>query len=979
MMKIEVAPWIRDYVVEMQELYCELMLEEVACKPRGMQRTIVEHYQELFDFEDKGPNKILAKGEPGMGKTTWVKKIAWDWAKKNFEKFSLILLVYLKLVQPGDTLEYAMIHQIPELEGLHVSPTKLESFIEHFGERCLLILDGLDEHAYGSNKDVGKVLQHRKYLNCNILITSRPHSTAEIQGSCQTVVSVEGFTPNEARKFASLIVKNERAVEQILDFNPTGGKQDVVLHKCPILLSFMCILVTEKAVDLTNKTMPTGEIYTRMIQCLYKKFTIRRGIAYDDVKFTEVVGLVAKLAWETLLSGKPLFERSRVEREVGKDAFDYGFLIGHEDLISHVKADILITFAHRSIQEFFGAFGFVSLLNNREHGLLDLESKDHIVLKNPLFLHFCFWFLSDRCNREYFSAADMKTACSNLYTYVHQRIERKVLDLRHIAVVFPAVNILGSLHSNDDVNKVHFGRILEMLDTIQCITLRHYDPIDWILDHIKATPTFIVVDDDSKKSQLNVFPELFKATGNDLNIVLSGKACTTGIIKSALERAALWERRLTLYLILTGDGKKSIELSDILHQDMHKLHVIGTARLQSKVTARSDLVSCPFLTHLSIIGSVAIHGSVMLSLSKAVREGKLSSLKSFNFVGTGLKGRIGNLFDGKAILSNVTDLSFYDVDNNDIEALSQNWTNATHLAINTLTKSGFRTVMKSLGQGVLTSLNKLCLSMIDNETIDLEAVNPENLPQLEHLGLQRCIASKEALERLSHLATNWSLNTLDISHSRGIKGKLSLLLQHKFPSLKSLILNDCKLNDKDLRTVDQANADGRLPMLEDLNLSQNYRLIGNVDTMLSKWIHLKRLNLDHQQSSHGRQLGLEILGKLISNDCIPSMQELRLAVHSAHFVQNKTVIQRPLQYLQRLDIVFYTHHYISDCLEHIRFLKERGNFPTLEAVCVLTDNVPRDDVSGNVSTYILPFRTIGLELYLIEKDLEKQAVDSGLI
>ena len=205
-------------------------------------------------------------------------------------------------------------------------------------------LDGLDEHAYGSNNDVRKVLQHRKYLNCNILVTSRPHSTADIRGCCDTVVSVDGFTRSEARKFASSIVRDEKAVEQVLDFNPTGGKQEVLLHKCPILLSFMCILVRENAIVLSDKTMPTGEIYSRMIQCLYKKFTIRKGIRYDEGEFTRVVGLVGKIAWETLLSGKPLFERSRVEKEVGEDAFDYGFLIGHEDLIVDVKADILITF-----------------------------------------------------------------------------------------------------------------------------------------------------------------------------------------------------------------------------------------------------------------------------------------------------------------------------------------------------------------------------------------------------------------------------------------------------------------------------------------------------------------------------------------------------------------------------------------------------------------------------------------------------------
>ena len=49
----------------------------------------------------------------------------------------------------------------------------------------------------------------------------------------------------------------------------------------------------------------------------------------------------------------------------------------NEDLIGDVKADIVITFPHRSIQEFFGAFFFVlqliegkeidTLFSNRSH------------------------------------------------------------------------------------------------------------------------------------------------------------------------------------------------------------------------------------------------------------------------------------------------------------------------------------------------------------------------------------------------------------------------------------------------------------------------------------------------------------------------------------------------------------------------------------------------------------------------------------
>ena len=68
-----------------------------------------------------------------------------------------------------------------------------------------------------------------------------------------------------------------------------------------------------------------------MVRCLYKKFTIRKGIPFEISEFNRITMLIGKLAYDTLLSGNPLLQRSRVLAEVGPDAFDYGLLIGHED------------------------------------------------------------------------------------------------------------------------------------------------------------------------------------------------------------------------------------------------------------------------------------------------------------------------------------------------------------------------------------------------------------------------------------------------------------------------------------------------------------------------------------------------------------------------------------------------------------------------------------------------------------------------
>ena len=258
--KIEVAPWIRDYVVDMVELYTDLTLEKVKNKPIGIVTQTIQDFRELFDdqmfdevnfvqgnikfrsgdsdtcemqdeifhdclttFEsidnskhkDKRditqpdiPQKILIKGDPGMGKTTFCKKIAWDWAKKLFTTFSIVFFVFLKLVKPGDAVENVIVQQNPFIRGLSITEKRLKGILDTFGNKCLIILDGLDEHALGTNKDVLKIIRGERCLNCNIIVTSRPHSTSIIQQYFPTIVRVDGFTIEKAEQFVSKILRD---------------------------------------------------------------------------------------------------------------------------------------------------------------------------------------------------------------------------------------------------------------------------------------------------------------------------------------------------------------------------------------------------------------------------------------------------------------------------------------------------------------------------------------------------------------------------------------------------------------------------------------------------------------------------------------------------------------------------------------------------------------------------------------------------
>ena len=110
-MKIEVAPWIRDYVVNMENLYTEVVLEKLDYKPTGEVRRVLSDYSELFTRADQEPDnpfclggylvakelrlndyKIVLKGDPGMGKTTLCKKIAWGLGTKVIHRVSSCFL-----------------------------------------------------------------------------------------------------------------------------------------------------------------------------------------------------------------------------------------------------------------------------------------------------------------------------------------------------------------------------------------------------------------------------------------------------------------------------------------------------------------------------------------------------------------------------------------------------------------------------------------------------------------------------------------------------------------------------------------------------------------------------------------------------------------------------------------------------------------------------------------------------------------------
>ena len=380
-------------------------LEIIYSRGRGTEqnsKTEATNQKKATNIQNQSTTKVLARGAPGMGKTTLAKKVVWDWGKNDFNKYTCVFLVHLnEILNPTD--KYAVEKAILKNIGLEVSETRLREILEKFGHSCLLILDGLDEFVTDAleETEIMDIVQDRHLRKCSLLLTSRPHTTKCYQKFFDSVISVQGFTEESARKFASQILQDENntpqneLVESVMKSNPANHSEER-LYNCPILLSVLSYLVhRDNSVDLSRKDLEIAEIYFRMIECLFQSYVTKNKGRISDEKadFRKMLDSVGKIAWGILMTGKAVMKKEDLKCNL----FAYGLLIGETDvdkLITMPGKDIVITFHHKTILEFFTAFYFLLMLSEGK-SVKDLlqDNADNPTLNNPTFLVFCLWFV----------------------------------------------------------------------------------------------------------------------------------------------------------------------------------------------------------------------------------------------------------------------------------------------------------------------------------------------------------------------------------------------------------------------------------------------------------------------------------------------------------------------------------------------------------------------------------------------------------
>ena len=109
--------WSKTSAVDIHLIFTRLSWVKEEQTPAGPLRSELNHYTDLFTVNKNGvvPKRILVQGQTGIGKSTFVKKLAVDWAelddvttgdkqKDILKKFELLVVVNLKEVSKIQSL-----------------------------------------------------------------------------------------------------------------------------------------------------------------------------------------------------------------------------------------------------------------------------------------------------------------------------------------------------------------------------------------------------------------------------------------------------------------------------------------------------------------------------------------------------------------------------------------------------------------------------------------------------------------------------------------------------------------------------------------------------------------------------------------------------------------------------------------------------------------------------------------------------------
>ena len=356
-------PWCEEFQFQLSDIYTRLRMVSREKKARATAEQRAVETTEIFKphEECKQPRKVLIEGNPGIGKTTYCNKVAYDWAIniKNegdcFPEFEMVLLLKCRDVEIESDLWGAIDDQLLPGEINQKEREKFFDFIRQNQSKVLLILDGLDELPSSKLPEFTDIIQGKMLPLCHLVVTARHEAGIPMRKVCDTLLEIEGFTYQDSKEYIhKYFAGKEDLAEKLLD-KIQNEKRLKEMTANPLNTALLCLLCEDFQGILPESRT---QLYSEIVQCVLIRYRKKRGLPVENEDLIEIykdqLKLLGLIALNGLYEDNMYFEEKKLSSE-NADLPEFGFLSAQPGS-SKRRPCLCYGFTHKSFQEFFAGY-----------------------------------------------------------------------------------------------------------------------------------------------------------------------------------------------------------------------------------------------------------------------------------------------------------------------------------------------------------------------------------------------------------------------------------------------------------------------------------------------------------------------------------------------------------------------------------------------------------------------------------------------
>ena len=390
------VPWCDRFSFQLEKIFTRLRIVAKEKTREKVTKELTSMSSIFTPHEDcQRPMVVLIEGEPGIGKTTYCQKLAYDWATRqgcewheSFPRVEVLLLLRCRDIEPSCIWKAIEDQILPE----GIEPEVRDTFIQFLKEnpsKMLLVLDGLDEADPEELNLVRKLIQGKLLPGCFVVLTSRHEAGSNIIPHTDTLLEIVGFTKTDADCFIRRYFQqsdNQHLAATLIAKLKSDNLYE--LTRNPLNTLLLCVIFED-----LNGVLPNSrtELYKEMVLFVLRRYENKNGFSSSDkdllLVYKKELMILGGMALDSLRKGELYFEdhQSDFEQSLLPKLGFVSIQAGGGKRAPCPR----YAFFHKSFQEFFSAFFLAFSIIDGTMDCKSLANKEYEEELREVFTFMC--------------------------------------------------------------------------------------------------------------------------------------------------------------------------------------------------------------------------------------------------------------------------------------------------------------------------------------------------------------------------------------------------------------------------------------------------------------------------------------------------------------------------------------------------------------------------------------------------------------